>query len=214
MTGWDNRGNGRYAWDDALRPGGVWDEYNGGPRTRAFGEALLGWLPAPVCEWLSEPGRTILDWGCAAGEITDLLRGRFPQATVAGLDFSVVGVWRARDAFGDPFIFADEIPGMWDAIVVSNVHEHFVDYLDLMRTHLAHTLGFYIILTPHNENLGPGETMTPQEREDAGHAHVHRFTSASFPDEIGGWRKVSEGIVVPGPLWPGEQLAIVYGREP
>lgn len=211
MSGWDGRGNGLQAWDDAYEEGGVWDEYNGGPRTRAFGEALLRGLNDNESGYMERFGCTVLDWGCGLGEITALLRGRFPDAVVTGLDFSETAIRRATETFGPPFIRADSIDTTYDVIVASNVHEHFVDYLGLTREHLARCRDMYVILTPYEENLGDGEAMTIAEREAAGHAHVHRFSDESFPADLDGWRMVSR-LVEPGPLWPGRQLMAVYTR--
>lgn len=208
---WENRGNSKEAWDEALRDGEVWDQAKGGLRTEAFGKALLAWLPEDLRRWMSQPGRSILDWGCAKGEMTALLRAAFPKATVAGLDFAQSGIDHALATYGPPFYCADSIPGRWDVIIASNVHEHFVDYLGLIDDHLKHTRRFYVILTPRDEHLGDGEGMTPKQREKAGHAHVQRFTEDSFPQQRHSWSKRYEGVVVPGPLWPGEQLVVVYG---
>lgn len=214
MSGWDGRGNGLAAWDDAYLPGGVWDQHNGGPRTRAFGVALLGFLDPVLHDYLSQPGRTMLDWGCGLGEIVALLREKYPEAVVAGMDFSLVAVMRAREAFGEPFLCDEEIADEYDVIIASNVHEHFVDYMGLMETHMAKAKDYYVVLTPLEEYLGDGESMTIAEREAAGHAHVHRFSLESFPQEMGEWYLFASGVVTPGPLWPGQQLALIYRRHP
>lgn len=212
MTDWNDRGNDKDAWDDAYAKGGLWDEHKGGPRTEAFGNALLAWLPPQHADYLAAPGRTILDWGCGLGEITDLLRQRFPEAVVTGLDFSKTGIARAIEAFGAPFVRADSIEDYYDVIIASNVHEHFVDYLGLTMQQMAYCRGRYVILTPYEEHLGDAEQMTIVARNKAGHAHVHRFGDASFPEVIGGFRLASKGLVEPGPLWAGQQLALVYSK--
>ncbi len=210
---WDDRGNSVEAWESAYAPGGHWDQINGDELTTAFCRVLLSNLPSEVAEWLAEPGRTVLDWGCARGQMVEGFREALPNAKVWGLDFSKWAIRQARAKYGGGFICANRTRTRWDCIVVSNVHEHVVDYIGLVHEHLKFCDGRYIILTPFNESLGQGEEMTPAEREQAGHAHVQKFGLDSFPVELDGWVRESQQIVEPGSIWPGQQLLIIYGGK-
>lgn len=210
---WGNRGNSREAWEGAFAIGGIWDQAGGDDRTAAFARVLIDLLPLEVEAYMSQPC-TVLDWGCARGNLTDALRRRFPEATVAGLDFAANAVEQARRRYGNPFIWSEDgiIHGTWDVIVASNVLEHVLDPIALMREHLAHTGHYYLALSPWEESLGPGEGLTPEQRQIQGHAHLHRFNRDTFPVEVDGWAKVSEGLAPMRAHWHGTQVLVVYGR--
>ena len=231
---WANRGNSAEAWEGAFAPGGHWDEIGGDALTECFGRCILENLNPEVMDYLELPdaverpevesgtpaGRRdpdsahpwVLDWGCARGQTTALLRERFPRARVVGLDFAERAITQARQRYGGHFIYEREgrIRWDWDVIVNSNVLEHLPDPIGAVREHLSHTNAYYIILVPYDENLDEGNDMTVAERQAAGHAHLHRFSMADFPDEVGGARCIQRGVVTPGSLWPGHQLLLVY----
>ena len=208
---WD-RGNSREAWDDAFAPGGHWDKVNGDALTECFGRCILENLNPEVTEYLETARTWVLDWGCARGQTAVLFRERFPRARVVGLDFAERAITQARQRYGGHFIYEREgrIRWDWDVIVNSNVLEHLPDPIGVVREHLSHTNAYYIILVPYDENLDEGNDMTVAERQAAGHAHLHRFSTADFPDEVGGTRCIQRDVVEPGPAWPGHQLLLVY----
>lgn len=204
---WDDRGNSAEAWDAAYAPGGHWDQVGGDAITEAFGSCLLEHLTDEV--HLDEA--RVLDWGCGRGQITGLIRERFPGSYAVGMDFSRTAVSQALRRYGPPFIYAPrcEVLGVWDVIVNSNTLEHMADPLSVVAEHLPHC-ETYVILTPHEEDLGPGAAMTVEQRVEAGHAHVQRFSRGWFPQELEDAECIQREVVVPGPAWPGEQLLVVY----
>lgn len=206
---WDDRGNDRAAWERAFEHGEHWDEVDGDAITAVFAQVLIANLPADVTA-LVEAGADVLDWGCARGQMTAALRSRFPESRIAGLDFARNAVEQARARYGGAFIWEPmgKILDTWDVIVASNVLEHVLDPFALVVEHLARTRRYYVALSPYAEELGPGAGMTPAERRDAGHAHLHSF--GSFPSELGGWPKIGEATVeVRGP-WVGTQVVAAY----
>ena len=231
---WANRGNSAEAWEGAFAPGGHWDEIGGDALTAAFGRCILENLIPEVTDYLELPGAVefpevesgipagrrdpdsahpwVLDWGCARGQITALLRERFPRAHVAGMDFARGAINQAVEQYGGHFIYEPtcRIRTRWDVIVNSNVLEHLPDPIGVLREHLSHTNAYYIILTPYEEDLNEGNDMTVEQRRAAGYGHVQRFGMADFPDEVGGARCIQRGIVEPGEAWPGHQLLLVY----
>lgn len=212
---WNDRGNSREAWETAFSPGGHWDEVGGDAITALFGKVLVEHLAPDAVAYLGDhPNPTILDWGCARGQMTAALRARFPHAYVAGLDFAWNAVEAAIETYGMPFIYEADgrIRGRWDVLVVSNCLEHMTDPLATVQRQLASAHRYYVAMVPFMEELGPGAGMSPQERDRAGHAHVQRFDSRSFPDEVGGWRRIQHEPVEVRGAWNGIQLVVTYER--
>jgi SAM-dependent methyltransferase len=212
QVSWANRGNSAEAWEGAFAPGGHWDEIGGDALTECFGRCILENLNPEVTEYLETARRWVLDWGCARGQTTALLRERFPRAHVAGMDFARGAINQAVEQYGGHFIYEPtcRIRTRWDVIVNSNVLEHLPDPIGVVREHLSHPNAYYIILVPYEEDLNEGNDMTVEQRRAAGYGHVQRFGMADFPDEIGGARCIQRDMVEPGPAWPGQQLLLAY----
>jgi predicted TPR repeat methyltransferase len=212
--------NDQRSWDTRFTKG-QWDEVQGEQLTQTFAECILKHLPGRVVKAIGE-GRT-LDWGCARGELVLMWRALFPDAEIDGLDFSLPAIKVAQsraselDLTNGKFIWHGHgtIEEPYDVVVTSNVMEHLVEPLVKVREHLPMVGRFYVILTPFMEDLGGAdrEAMTPTERDAAGHTHVQKFTAESFPTEIGRFRRTfADTEVVPGPIWPGRQMLVVYER--
>lgn len=165
-----------------------------------------------------------LDWGCARGELVLMWRRLYPLAQVDGLDFSLPAIQVAQERAltagldNGRFIWhgTGAIEEHYDVIVTSNVMEHLVDPLRKMAEQMWMCDHYYVILTPFMEDLGGAdrEAMTPAERDAAGHTHVQKFDSDSFPPRIGTFGRVlCDTEVVPGPIWPGRQMLVVYQRD-
>lgn len=219
--------NTREAWDQMFQPGDHWDRVGGEEMTRTFAECIVAALP----EWITRDLETarIVDWGCARGDGVDVFRKAWPNARVIGVDHSLVGIQQARERFGDGspstgFIWRGddqlECGEPFDTVICSNVMEHLEDPVRMLRQHLTSVRDFYIILTPYMEVAEPEwMAMSPTERRDAGHHHLHRLGLDSFPDLTVDeservWLRVFENTgIVPGPIWPGVQMLLVYESE-
>lgn len=212
--------NDQRSWDQRFTKG-QWDEVNGEQLTRRFAECILDRIPGRVTRAIGR-GRT-LDWGCARGDLVLMWRVLFPEGEIDGLDFSLPAIKVAQSRADDHgltngrFIWHGHgtIEESYDVVVTSNVMEHLVDPLAKVAEHLPMVEHYYVILTPFMEDLGGAdrEAMTPAQRDDAGHTHVQKFDLDSFPEVIGGFRRiVADPDVVPGPIWPGRQLLVVYER--
>jgi len=178
-------------------------------------------VPPEVIDACYTPAATILDWGCARGQLVGIFRKRFPLATVDGIDHSREGIEQGRENFPDGLhghLYHEAGGTIWheyDVIVNSNVMEHLVDPIGVLRAHLQRCRQFYVILTPYEEPLGDArrEAMTPEERHAEGHTHVQKFHLGSFPVQIEGFARAAQiHDVEPGDIWPGYQLLVVYKR--
>jgi SAM-dependent methyltransferase len=209
-------GNDADAWD--LRfTAGEWDAVGGEALTARFGECILEHLPLEVVV-ACQRGR-VLDFGCARGQFVGMLRHKFPQAVVDGMDHSPVGINQARAYFPDSkhghMIQAIGLFTDYDVVFTSNVLEHLVDPVGTVMGQLRFTRKFYVILVPYDEPLGgwEREQMTVEQRHAAGHTHVQKFQLGDFPAELGAFtRTVENATIEPGPICPGRQLLVVYKR--
>ena len=189
-----------------------WEQYfeddwgvNDGPlQSRHFMLQLLAHLPLPELQWLIEPDRSILDWGCATGEGTAVLARLLPNSQVTGLDFAKHAIDEASQRHPEAkFVWTSEgeIPDDFDVVVTSNCLEHFEDPLAVATDHVRHCRSLYIILVPYKEH--------PLHDQ-----HFAQFRDESFPDAIGGFSRLA---VVPFSVnnehWPGWQVLAIYGSD-
>lgn len=103
--------------------------------------------------------RTIVDLGCGPGHLTAVLRGRWPDATILGVDSSPEMIERARADHDDPrtsYELADVTawsPPQPVDLIVSNALFQWVPeqlaVIDRLRGHVAPG-GTFALQTPHN----------------------------------------------------------------
>jgi len=103
--------------------------------------------------------RTIVDLGCGPGHLTAVLRARWPDATVLGVDSSAEMIDRARNDGDDPkasYVLADVASWEPDApvdLIVSNALFQWVpdqlSVIDRLRGHVAPG-GTFALQTPDN----------------------------------------------------------------
>jgi trans-aconitate 2-methyltransferase len=111
--------------------------------------------------------RTIVDLGCGPGHLTAVLRARWPDATVLGVDSSVEMIERARDDNGDPqasYLLADVSSWAPDEpvdLIISNALFQWVPdrmaVIDRLRDHVAPG-GTFALQTPNNYS-GPSHRL-------------------------------------------------------
>ena len=113
-------------------------------------------------------GDVVLDFGCGAGHLTDLLMKRFRM--VVGVDISRVGVrtaWKHSRVEGRcNFILADafHLPfkrECFDVVVMSEVLEHLYDQTQALRiaNRLLKPQGHFILTTPNRLYRDVGQLM-------------------------------------------------------
>ncbi|MAU08591.1 MAG: hypothetical protein CL607_02125 [Anaerolineaceae bacterium] len=185
-------------WNDYFRE--HWDQNNGPQQTHHFMLRLLEQLAAPEVYLLNRAGTTVLDWGCAYGQGTDLIARAFKEADVHGLDFAQEATETASEWYPSlDFICSDHIPRKFDVIFVSNCLEHFDEPLQWMRDHIEQCEKVYIAMVPYKER-----PLIDQ--------HMSQFREESFPDEVNGFSKLYTSVVrTDSKFWHGEQIVAVYG---
>lgn len=184
-----------------------WEAHGGRAQTRAFTEAAIAGLAPEDAYWLSQPGRTLCDWGCAMGDGASTLSNQFPQAQVCGLDGAFNAIQAARLFFPElkfGTCWAEVLPegDKFDALLCSNCLEHFEDPTTVAEQHLRHVRDLYFILVPYKEN-------------PLSQTHLVTWDENTLPDSIASFTRLYWRVVaVDTTVWPtGEQLMLVYGSD-
>lgn len=198
----DHPVNSRSWWEEYFLQ--HWDANHGSAQTAYFMDRLLEGLTRRAREhdYLSRTPLDVLDWGCAFGEGAQRLAEAFPNASLTGLDFAGEAVSVARRRYpGLKFVQTEggRIPQDYDVIVTSNCLEHFDDPIAVARGHLASCRKLYLAMVPHAE-------------DPLCESHRARFDERTFPDRIGGFRRLfTEVVATEAPFWNGRQLLVAYG---
>jgi trans-aconitate 2-methyltransferase len=166
--------------------------------------------------------RTIVDLGCGPGHLTSVLRARWPEATVLGVDSSTEMIERARADDADPrasYELADvsawEPSGPVDLIVSNALFQWVPDQLDVIERLAAHVApgGTFALQTPHNYS-GPSHRLLsqiasqPPYRELTEGLHDDRGTAPkAYLDLFSrlGWRT---------DVWETTYLHVLQGQDP
>jgi len=165
--------------------------------------------------------KTIVDLGCGTGTVTQLLRARWPEARITGVDNSAPMLERARTAVTDVDWEAQDLarwsPAAPVDLIVSNAALHWLD---------AHQTLFPRLIA----HLGPGGVLAVQmPAQHRAPSHVLGYELA----ESSRWRKALEGSVRRRPilkpaeyyaalrphassldLWSTEYLQVLHGENP
>jgi len=101
---------------------------------------------------------TLLDVGCALGDGIILLKDKYPKAKFSGLDISEIGIEKAKQKAPDVSyhvidILKDEIPKMYDYILIVQTLEHFDDPHFIVDTLLKHCKKSIIVSVPYTKGV-------------------------------------------------------------
>ncbi|MET0450104.1 MAG: methyltransferase domain-containing protein [Aeromicrobium sp.] len=152
--------------------------------------------------------RTIVDLGCGPGHLTAVLRARWPDATVLGVDSSAEMIDRARDGNDDPnasYVRADvatwEPDGPVDLMVSNALFQWVPDQLAVIERLSRHVSpgGTFALQTPNNysgpshrlldeiASRAPFGELTEGLHEDRGTApatYLDLFTRAGWATDV------------------------------
>jgi glycosyltransferase involved in cell wall biosynthesis len=188
---------------------GDWAQTQGCGQTRYFARILLHLLPP----WLEDEIRanrlSILDWGCAEGEAVDSFRTHFPRSNVAGIDRSASAIRNARQKFGAPCFFDQDVltappPVAFDVLVISNLLQHFQDPWPVLRKLGVYAARHLLILVPFREESPSGSLYSFDDATIGTRIHPDFSLSSARMIDCGGH---SAGY------WPGSQILLVYSRS-
>jgi len=183
-----------------------WSAVGGGGQTQLFAASLFANVPKLAEEKIG----TILDYGCATGDSSIILRIFFPAAKIYLYDLSEIGL---SQAIGTYKRFVDVSP--WksnqkvDFVYSSNVIEHVNNPRVFVNTLIEASNCFVVIQCPWKEFHSSGEKLSV---ENPSHEHIwtidEEFFDKYIKDDRVEWSHTT-GIV---PMaWEGGVQAYFFG---
>lgn len=166
--------------------------------------------------------RTIVDLGCGPGHLTAVLRARWPEATVHGVDSSAEMIARALEDGTDErasYELADVAtwqPAEPVDLIISNALFQWVpDQLDVIRRLLGHVTpgGTFALQTPNNY-AGPSHRLLAEIASRAPYGHLTEGLHEDRGTPAGDYLDLfsSEGWLVDA--WETTYLHVLQGMDP
>lgn len=187
-----------------------WGEMDGPSQSRFFARLALHMIPAWIIREIRRERFTVVDWGCAEGDGTDVLTEAIDKSQMVGIDISNVAIETAVNRYpGISFQAADLLSGEnaqkaaeFDVIFSSNTVEHFHAPFDVLESLAMRARKAVILLLPYREHTRIDE-------------HFSTFTPGNIPCNVGQnfslvYSKVWDCSELPDTQWRGEQILLVY----
>jgi SAM-dependent methyltransferase len=205
---WASRKHGTNSeayWDARLRF--AWDSVGGHSQTLDFALAMQQQVDLGALQEVN----SVLDFGCATGDSTPVLRKMFGGSNIYLHDLSEVGVKKALAKY------IEFKPIRWDGVspvdftYTSNVIEHVEDPLAFVNHLMGITSRHLLIQCPWDEQGEGGRLITPQAPQGE---HIwtvdEGFLQRNIPLENWDWEwKLAE---VPR-AWPGGKQLFLLGTR-
>jgi GT2 family glycosyltransferase/glycosyltransferase involved in cell wall biosynthesis len=202
----DKKINSQPYWD--MRFVTDWEKMSGPAQSREFSWLAVNQLPEWIFRALQRDALTLVDWGCAQGDGTDVWASQMPVANICGVDFSAPAIEQASKRY--PAINfkcqnwlnpSQDTLDEYDIVFSSNTLEHFSNPYEVLRRITEHARKAIVLLLPYQE----------LQRIDE---HEFTFLAKNIPTKLANgfslvWSKVSG----PHKFWAGEQILLIYGKD-
>ena len=197
----DNYWDGRFSTD--------WETFDGPRQSRFFARLAIENLPRWLLDEIRRHDMSVVDWGCAQGDGTDCLASYIDARQLTGVDFSSVAIAQASARYpAIQFSNANWLDGapvaaqQYDIVFSSNTLEHFHTPYEVLRTLARHAHKAVVLALPYRE----------MQRIDE---HFYSFLPSNIPVVLENgfrlaWSRVVDCRTIPGALWGGEQVILVY----
>lgn len=206
-----NKINSLEYWDRRFQED--WESLNGRQQSRFFSRIAIKNFPDWLVREIKSEKLSIIDWGCALGDGTDLIKSCFPDSQVIGVDFSKSAIDVATKRYSsiefrcENWILScveSEIKHS-DIVFSSNVLEHFEDWKSVLSNLILKTEKALILALPFEE-------------DDRGLEHFVSFYEHSFSlvlEEgfVLAWAKVVDCRGIENTQWSGDQIVLVYAKS-
>lgn len=171
-----------------------WEQNRGIEQSNLFAELIVNNVhPRVMYETMS-----MIDFGCALGQLCDKWAYYTGTKDIVGYDFSSVACKKAKELYPN-IEFLDVVPKRkFDILISSNLLEHVDNVMGYLHR-FAHIAEKYIVvLVPYMASTG-GE-------------HIREFNDNSFQEEFDNFIQIQKRIIQCNShgLWEHKQLLLVY----
>ena len=183
-------------WNDRFNTTS-WTDNFGIEQSQLFADVMIANLPQAVLYGSD----SLLDVGCALGQLCNTWKNCTTASRVVGYDFSDKACEKAREVNKDIEFTSSYPKEKFDVVSASNVFEHLEDFFPMLSRMSESSNKFIVILVPFKSGIG-GE-------------HVREFKGGEFPEEFRNFVKIKDKIidVYNKRLWDGQQELIVYKKK-
>jgi SAM-dependent methyltransferase len=188
-----------------------WESCGGPSQSKFFARLALDHLPHWLLMVIRRQSLTLVDWGCAQGDGTDVWASYIDTEQLTGVDFSSIAIEQATQRYpAIRFINEDWLAGesgnpqVFDVVFSSNTLEHFHKPYDILCT-LCHRAKKSIVL------------VLPYQEMDRIDEHFFSFLPENLPLVLPNgfrlaWSRVVDVHQLAGTLWGGDQIILVYAE--
>jgi hypothetical protein len=199
--------NSESYWDS--RFDGNWESCQGPEQSRFFASLAIKNLPGWLISQIRKESLTLVDWGCAQGDGTDVWAGYIDTKQLAGVDISMIAVEQASHRYPSiRFLTEDWLSEnyvqqeVFDVVFSSNTLEHFHTPYDTLQVLLPHARKAIVLALPYRE-------LTRH------HEHFFTFLPDNIPLVLPGgfrlvWSQVADCSQIPSAFWGGDQIILIY----
>jgi len=205
--------NSRAYWD--ARFDNDWLACKGDKQSRFFASIAIQQLPGWLLDQIRQEKLSVVDWGCAQGDGTDVWASYVPAEQVKGVDFSAAAIQQAQARYpalrfeNTDWLAAATSPSVadkdvFDVVFSSNTLEHFHQPYQVLQTLSKKAKKALVLALPYRE----------MERESE---HFYSFLPENIPLQLDNgyslvWAKVLDCRALPNSLWQGEQIILMYAE--
>ena len=156
-----------------------WEKSKGCYQTIENVKASLKKIPKNIVDNIKDNKYSIVDFGCALGDGSLVLKEKFQNNKICGIDFSESAIEiadsRYKQKYNIDFIACDLLKENYnfDVLYSSNVFEHFPDPFERMNILTKRINKYFIVVVPYNEKLITGKTE-----------HVFSFNENNIPESL------------------------------
>lgn len=198
--------NSQPYWD--TRFSSDWDSLNGPAQSRGFAWLALQEIPEWLLQTIRQDALTLVDWGCAQGEGTNVWSSYVSGSNLLGVDFSHTAIEKATEKYpnirfecSDWLVSETPSSQAFDIVFSSNTLEHFAEPYAVLQQLTKRARKAIVLLLPYKE-------MNRIEE------HEYTFLPQNIPAKLeGGFSLIWSKVSGPHDFWNGEQVLLVYAND-
>jgi hypothetical protein len=186
-----------------------WIVNQGDKQSIFFSLLTIDNLPSWFIELIKNESLSVVDWGCAEGDGTNVLASFFTRSEIHGIDFSLEAINRAKEKYpninfknenllDDKYIFKKN----YDILYSSNTLEHFENPLKVLSKLSKFDPKAIILALPYNEIDLIDEHFSSFDANNIEISIEEKFTLR--------WARVVNCRDISSSYWMGDQIILVY----